>query len=55
MQWLSHVARVLSDATTRRRLLEASTAAGILAIVEEREHAIEEAEAAAHAPRKAVR
>lgn len=46
VQWLSHVARVLSDASTRRRILEAASAEAILRIVNEREDAIEEADSA---------
>jgi mannitol/fructose-specific phosphotransferase system IIA component (Ntr-type) len=44
VQWLSHVARVLSDEATRRRLLEAPAAREILSILDEREHAIEASE-----------
>jgi mannitol/fructose-specific phosphotransferase system IIA component (Ntr-type) len=39
--WLSHVARVLADGETRRRLLEASTTADVLAAIEDRERALE--------------
>jgi mannitol/fructose-specific phosphotransferase system IIA component (Ntr-type) len=55
VQWLSHVARVLSDADTRRRLLEATAADEILAILDEREHAIELAESGARLQAKAGR
>jgi mannitol/fructose-specific phosphotransferase system IIA component (Ntr-type) len=55
VQWLSHVARVLSDADTRRRLLEATAAEEILAVLDEREHAIEDAESGAHPQAKAAR
>jgi mannitol/fructose-specific phosphotransferase system IIA component (Ntr-type) len=55
VQWLSHVARVLSDADTRRRLLEAAAAEDVLAVLDERERAIEEAESGAHARAKAAR
>jgi PTS system fructose-specific IIC component len=55
VQWLSHVARVLSDADTRRRLLEAAAAEDVLAVLDERERAIEEAESGAHAQAKAAR
>ncbi len=54
VRWLSHVARVLSDAETRRRLLEAPGAREILAVLDEREQAIEDAEAASHAPAQAA-
>jgi len=55
VQWLSHVARVLADADTRHRLLEAPGAREILSIIDERERAIDEAEAAAHSAAKAAR
>jgi mannitol/fructose-specific phosphotransferase system IIA component (Ntr-type) len=55
VQWLSHVARVLSDADTRRRLLEATAAEEILAVLDEREHAIENAESGARPQAKAAR
>jgi mannitol/fructose-specific phosphotransferase system IIA component (Ntr-type) len=55
VQWLSHVARVLSDADTRRRLLEAAGADEILAILDEREHAIEVTESGARLRAKAGR
>lgn len=49
VQWLSHVARVLSDPDTRRRLLDARASSEILAILEAREQAIDQAEAAPRA------
>ena len=38
-QWLAHVARVLSDPPTRRRLLDASSRAEILEVLRQREGA----------------
>lgn len=55
VEWLSHVARVLSDADTRRRLLEASTAGEVLAILDDRERAIEESDGGARPRAKAAR
>jgi mannitol/fructose-specific phosphotransferase system IIA component (Ntr-type) len=55
VQWLSHVARVLSDPATRRRILEATSADAILRIVREREDAIDDAESAADVRAKAAR
>lgn len=49
VRWLSHVARLLSDAATRRRLLDADSADEILSILDDREHAIEESEPGARA------
>lgn len=52
VEWLAHVARVLADAPTRRRLLEAASAEEILAILEERELAFEDSAAAVAAGMK---
>jgi PTS system fructose-specific IIC component len=51
VKWLAHVARVLSDAPTRKRLLEATTVEAILEAIAEREHVIQ----AEDAPKKAAR
>jgi len=40
VQWLSHLARVLADAVTRRRLLEATTRAEVFEVLREREEAV---------------
>lgn len=45
--WLAHVARVLADANTRRRLLEAGTSEQILDVLHERELELEAAAQAA--------
>lgn len=39
--WLAHIARVLSDAATRSALLDAATAADVLAVLGRREDAVE--------------
>ena len=41
VQWLAHIARLLSDPATRRRLLEAKTSAEVLQVLFAREEAIE--------------
>jgi mannitol/fructose-specific phosphotransferase system IIA component (Ntr-type) len=45
-KWLAHVARVLGDASTRHRLLEATTPQDVLDALDERERALEEADPA---------
>jgi len=42
VQWLSHVARVLADAATRREILEAAGVPEILAVIDRREEALEQ-------------
>lgn len=41
VQWLAHVARLLGDAATRERLLAATTADAVLAVLDERERRLE--------------
>jgi nitrogen PTS system EIIA component len=55
VQWLSHVARVLADAETRRRLLAASGAREIHLVLDEREQAIEQADSGSRTHAKAAR
>lgn len=45
--WLAHVARLLGDEPTRRRLLEATTAADVLDVLGQRERALERGAASA--------
>lgn len=49
-KWLGHIARVLSDADTRRRLLGAASAGEILEILDRREDQFLPAEAGGDAP-----
>lgn len=53
VRWLAHVARLLADPATRRRLLDAASPDEILAIVEERERSFDEDVAAAGGDAKA--
>jgi len=41
VQWLAHVARVLADASTRRRLLEATSVQEIFEVIRRREETFE--------------